>query len=437
MAGRGGAETAATTMNAEVVESGRTGCELAAAPRAILQTAPVEGDMTETGTKRGQDRCGRRDLRPKASPLARRRARAAGISLLVLTGSGPGGRILARDVAEYAAQVQADGFTATVAAGAHSERAYDSEQHECHEQAQLSGRRGEDRSSLVAFRPWLGHIGAERGSGTPAAGHDEAAALAREIYAPGSYVTRAHGVRDLAVANHLDLTVRSVPQMTLHAEVRLGELEQSLKRMNVGVGSVHGEPLLLTVSDVLVKAMGLALRQVPQANVSYTRAAMLHHGGADVAVGLLGGDDIVAGRYDGGPEDFRGVGARRGLVLPVIMHADLKPLSEISRELQSLRRLTDEGRLQGGMPNGGVTTVYDFSDSGINGCEILVMPPQSSALVLGVVQAKAIIVDGAVMAEPVAQMSLSFDLRAFDMQVALRLMRVVSAYMEDPMRMLV
>lgn len=103
----------------------------------------------------------------------------------------------------------------------------------------------------------------------------------------------------------------------------------------------------------------------------------------------------------------------------------------------ALRELAIDGRLPETMPPGGVTTVYDFSDTGISGCETLVRPPQSSVLVLGAVQAKPVVVDGAVVVEPVAQMSLGFDQRAYDMRVALRLIRVVTSYMEDPMRMLV
>ncbi len=394
--------------------------------------------MTGAGTGHGKERGrGTGDgVRCKASPLARKRARAENISLFVLDGSGPGGRIIARDVADYAARRAAGYVRDDETAGRSGEGGQRLDQLGAYE-AGRDRRVGGDRTSAVALRPWHGDFDDVSDYKSEQAGQDEEAALARQVYAPGSYVARPHGSRARSLVSQLDFARRSVPQMTLHANMRLGELERSLKRMNLGLGSVKGEPLSLRVSDVLVKAMGLALRQVPEANVSYTRSANLHHDGADVAVALVTGADGDAGGGVDGDGDLQGAHGGLGLVLPVIAHADLKSLSEISREMVVLRELAIDGRLPETMPPGGVTTVYDFSDTGISGCETLVRPPQSSVLVLGAMQAKPVVVDGNVVVEPVAQMTFGFDQRAYDMPVALRLMRVVTSYMEDPMRMLV
>ena len=65
------------------------------------------------------------------------------------------------------------------------------------------------------------------------------------------------------------------------------------------------------------------------------------------------------------------------------------------------------------------------------------MPPQSSVLVLGAVEAKAVVIDGEVAVRPCARLSLTVDQRAIDTGVAIRLLTAVKAYVEDPMRMLV
>lgn len=409
-----------------------------AAGTAIALIALEDGDMTGAGRGHGKERGrGTADgVRCKASPLARKRAREENIALLALEGSGPGGRIIARDVADYAARRAAGYVREDETLGRRGEGAEGLDQLGGYA-AGRDRRVGGDRTSAVALRPWHGDFDDVSDYKSQQAGRDEEAALARQVYAPGSYVARPHGSRERSLVSQLDFARRSVPQMTLHADLRLGELERSLKRMNLGLGSVKGEPLSLCVSDVLVKAMGLALRQVPEANVSYTRSANLHHEGAAVAVALVAGAVGDAHGVDDGQGDLQVAHGGPGLVLPVIAHADLKSLSEISREMLALRELAIDGRLPETMPPGGVTTVYDFSDTGISGCETLVRPPQSSVLVLGAVQAKPVVVDGAVVVEPVAQMSLGFDQRAYDMRVALRLIRVVTSYMEDPMRMLV
>ncbi len=348
--------------------------------------------------------------RVKASPLARRRARAAGITLDDLQGSGPGGRVIARDVAAHAAIGGPDrGAIGQSSAAGHS-----------HDTTAVAMRRTD---SADATRGQLAYIE----TALPLACDD--AALARESYAPGSYVARSHDPRRRMFVDRLVMAHTHVPQLTLHADVFLDEMERALKRMNHGHITLGPRALSLNICDVLVKAMGLALRQVPEANVSYTQAAILQHGAADVAVAMLPDtasemEEIHKGR------DF-------SMVAPVIAHADLKSLSEISDEVEALRTMVRSGNLEPAAIRGGVTTVFDLSGSAVSGCETLVIPPQSSVLVMGAADAKAVVVDGSVVVRACARMSLSVDQRAIDARAAVRLLSAVKAYAEDPMRMLV
>ncbi len=360
--------------------------------------------------------------RIKASPLARKRARAARILLhdMAGLGSGPGGRIIARDVAQFEASHEVGRFEAfgrSTFGGGDLEHDYGA---------------GLRDTSVVALRPWQsGHDDATSTWSLPAADEVETS-LARQVYAPGSYAVQPHDSFARRAAAHLSDARRHVPQTTLRAEVRVRELHRSIERMNLGPGMGRvTAPLALTVSDVLVKAMGLALRQVAEANVSYTPEAMLHHAGADVAVAIL---PDATNLLDGGEDGRRGP---LDMALPVIAHADFKSLSEISEELDALRVMAREGRLERGVMAGGVTTIFDFTHVGVNGCETLVVPPQSSVLVLGAGEDKAVLNDGTVRLEPVAQLSLGFDQRAIGMGAAMRVLAVVRSYLEDPMRMLV
>lgn len=431
-------ETHTATIEVEAVDGGRiariliaSGSDAVAADTPIALIEPDEGGNRQGsgsrsmggaalyGTDGSHSRSGvSLQDRVKASPLARKRARAAGISLDELDGSGPGGRIIAKDVAS------AESFTAT------PRRAHDAT-------ANTRVRERESETTVVAMRHAasdrtgtreLSYVGTAFAETALRSARDDDV-LAREAYAPGSYIARSHDPRLHDALDRLVTAHSHVPQLTLHAEVRLDELERSLQRMNSCRLASGQRVFSLTVSDVLVKAMGLALRQVSDANVSFTRNAMLHHAAADVAVALL--PDLSA--------DFSDHYTTRdmGVMAPVIAHADLKSLSEISEEVQALREMVRSGEIQPSAIRGGVTTIFDLSGSVVSGCETLVLPPQSSVLVMGAAEAKPVVVNGEIVIRPCAQLSLSVDQRAIDTGAAMRLLTAVKVYVEDPMRMLV
>lgn len=421
-------ETATATMEVEAVDGGRIarllvapGTDAVAADTPIALIEPdTAGYHTLPHSTRG---VAERELershpelgapirrRIKASPLARKRARAQGIALDELRGSGPGGRIIARDVAACEVVDDSAGhtFQGTGAVGG------------LRETPVVAMRRSDNEN--VASRQ-LAPVGV---SSTSA--RDEAM-LAREAYAPGSYIARSHDPLRHALLDRLAMAHTHVPQLALHADVLFDELERALERMNRGLRTTGRRALSLKVSDILIKAMGLALRQVPEANASFTRSAMLYHGAANVAVALL---PDLAESID---EDRKSLAF--AAVAPVIAHADLKSLSEISEEVQALREMAEAGNLDPSAICGGATTIYDLSRSVVSGCETLVMPPQSSVLAIGAAQAKAVVADGSVAVRACARMSLMVDQRAIDAPTAMRLLAAVKAYVEDPMSMLV
>lgn len=330
--------------------------------------------------------------RIKASPLARKRARQLGVGLGGVAGSGPGGRIIARDVAA-AAQDSRKAHSVPTASAV-------------------------ERSAAVLLQPAVGPERAWR-----SIEHDEAAgeiALIESTYGPGSYVAIAHDDHARARAKQAH-AAHLVPQQSLHADVRLDDVERALHRLNGGPLPGREGALQLTVRDLLVKAMGLALRQVQEANVSYTSAAMFAHRSVVVAVlsaphaGQVGG----YGRL-------------------VVTHADLKSLSEISAELCASQDAARSTFADTGAMAGGVTTVVDFSGSPVVASQIAVQPPQSSVLVLGRAEPRAVAgADGAIEFVHVARLSLGFDTRSIDLATAVRLLSQVAVYLDDPMRMLV
>jgi pyruvate dehydrogenase E2 component (dihydrolipoamide acetyltransferase) len=179
-----------------------------------------------------------------ASPLARRAAKEAGIDLAVLRGSGPHGRIIARDI----------------------------------EQARKGG---------VAPRP-AAPGAAPQGVAIRAPSDTQI----RAYYEDGSYDFVPHDGMRKTIGRRLLEAKLTIPHYYLTVDCELDALLKAREEINEGAPQIEGKPRWkLSVNDFVIKALALALIKVPNANVTWTEAGMLKHKHADVgvAVALDGG----------------------------------------------------------------------------------------------------------------------------------------------------
>ncbi|MCI0466116.1 MAG: pyruvate dehydrogenase complex dihydrolipoamide acetyltransferase [Beijerinckiaceae bacterium] len=178
-----------------------------------------------------------------ASPLARRIAKDFGLELAGITGSGPHGRIIERDV--KAAQARA-----LAAAGAKEARA-------------------------------------------PAAPLPPSGEIIRKYYAPDSFEEIPHDLMRKAIARRLAEANATIPHFYLTADCNLDSMMALRAAINdAAPKDKDGKPAYkISVNDFLIKALALALIRVPDANVTWTESALLKHKGADigVAVAIPGG----------------------------------------------------------------------------------------------------------------------------------------------------
>jgi len=175
-----------------------------------------------------------------SSPLARRLAREAGIELGRISGSGPHGRIVARDVE-----------------------------------------------------------GAKSGKGlkAPAAGPSVAPSMSDKqilaLFEPGSYEVVPHDGMRRTIAQRLTASVQTVPHFYLTMDCDIGKLLAAREEINAAAPKdKEKKPLYkLSVNDFVIKAMAIALQRIPNCNVSWTESGMLKHRHSDigVAVAMPGG----------------------------------------------------------------------------------------------------------------------------------------------------
>ena len=178
-----------------------------------------------------------------ASPLARRLAKEANIDLSRVTGSGPHGRVIARDID---AAKSGKGMRAATAAPA------------------------------AAMPP-------------PATPSD---AQVRGLYQDGSYDFVPHDQMRKIIAQRLTLSKQTIPHFYLTLDCDIGKLLAAREEINAAAPVKDGKPAYkISVNDFVIKAMALALQRVPDANVTWTDGGMLHHHHSDigVAVAIPGG----------------------------------------------------------------------------------------------------------------------------------------------------
>jgi pyruvate dehydrogenase E2 component (dihydrolipoyllysine-residue acetyltransferase) len=182
-----------------------------------------------------------------SSPLARRLAKEAGVDLSRVSGSGPHGRVIARDIdaAKSGKGLRAPGATpAGPATGA-------------------------------AIAPSMSD------------------AQIRALYEDGSYELVPHDGMRRTIAQRLTASVQTIPHFYVTVDCNIGKLMAAREEINSSAPKdKDGKPAYkLSVNDFVIKALALALQRVPDANVSWTEAGMLKHKHSDVgvAVALPGG----------------------------------------------------------------------------------------------------------------------------------------------------
>jgi len=301
----------------------------------------------------------------RATPLARSLARNAGIDIATVTGSGPHGRIVAADVTT----------------------------------AIESSKRPQVVQKPASVQP------------QPIA--DDAV---RALYPADAYDFVAHGNMRRTIAQRLAQSKQTVPHFYLSVACEVTQLNETRSILNDRAPKADGAPLWkLSVNDFVIKALALALRDIPDANVTWTDAGMLRHRTSDISVA---------------------VAVEGGLFTPVIRSAEAKSLSAISREMKDLAVRARAGKLQPAEYQGGTASISNLGMYGVESFSAIINPPQATILAVGAAIEKPVARNGAVIVAPVMELTLSCDHRAVDGAVGARLLAAVKAYLEEPSLML-
>jgi pyruvate dehydrogenase E2 component (dihydrolipoamide acetyltransferase) len=313
-----------------------------------------------------------------SSPLARRLAKEAGLDIAQVSGSGPHGRVVKSDVEK--AVVSGTGKAATG-----------------------GGSVGQAPASVGQ-------------SPAPASkGASEEAVL--KLFEAGSYELVPHDGMRKTIARRLTESKQTIPHFYVSVDCELDALLALRAQLNEAAPKKGDQPAYkLSVNDMVIKAMALSLRDVPDANVSWTDSNMVKHKHADVGVAVS-----IPG----------------GLITPIIRHAELKSLSAISNEMKDLGKRAKERKLKPEEYQGGTTSVSNMGMMGVSNFAAVVNPPHATILAVGAGQERVIVKNKQMVIAQVMTVTLSTDHRAVDGALGAELLGAFKRYIENPMGMLV
>ena len=291
--------------------------------------------------------------RVKASPLARKIASARGLNLSSLTGTGPGGRIIATDL----------------------------------DAAPARGQAAAPQPSALPIIPAM-----------PAG--------------PDDVVTPLSQIRKI-IAKRLLASKTQIPHFYLSMEMDAGPLMKIRAELNKA-NEASGGPKL-TVNDLVLKAVAVAVEKAPDVNSAYTEEAIIRYAGIHVSIAVAIDD---------------------GLVTPVIRDANKKSLKEISESVKDLATRAKARRLKPEEFSGGTITVSNLGAYGIEQFCAIINPPQAAILAVGAIVKKPVVVGDHIVVGQRMNITLSGDHRVVDGAVAATYLGELKKLIEQPSLML-
>ena len=350
--------------------------EAAPAPKAsepsspAAQPVPAAAGVPSAGKASGE--------RTFASPLARRLAKEAGLDLAAVSGSGPHGRVVKADI----------------------------------EKAVASGTGKAAPGAAAAAAPQ---------AAAPAVAKGPADDAVLRLFEDGSYELLPHDGMRKTIASRLTESHQTVPSYFVSMDCEIdallklrAEINKSAPLKKTEKGEVPS--FKLSVNDFVIKAMALALRDVPMANASWTSTARLLHKHSDIGVAVAIPD---------------------GLITPIIRKAEQKTLSVISNEMKDLAKRARDKKLKPEEYQGGTTAVSNLGMFGVSNFTSIINPPHASIVSIGAGIEKPVVKNGEIVVGTVMTATFAFDHRVIDGALGAELAAAFKRHVENPMGMLV
>jgi pyruvate dehydrogenase E2 component (dihydrolipoamide acetyltransferase) len=380
----------------ESVESGQDGAQAemagvvadGARTQATIQGEPIKGDVggepsskqaaassaqpagkssgNGAGTTEGAQSGGERLV---VSPLAARMAAEAGINLRSLSGSGPGGRIIKRDI------------EAAISSG-----------------KQGATEEGEAPAAAAAAPPQR-HLRAVE------AGAQRAQQPSME--GPPPYRDEQTSVMRQTIARRLVTSIGPVPHFFLTTEIEMDKAAEIRRSIN----EIDPE-LKVSINDLIIKVAAVSLIQHPQVNASFQDKAVRYYERADIGVAVAIED---------------------GLITPVVRGAERKSIGEIASEVRHLAERARSRKLMPEEYTGATFSISNLGMMGIDEFTAVINPPEAAILAVGAMTPKPVVRDGEIVIRQIMRVTMSCDHRVIDGATGARFLQTFKKILENPL----
>jgi pyruvate dehydrogenase E2 component (dihydrolipoamide acetyltransferase) len=358
---------------AVLLEEGESAADIATTPQSAPEPAKKAADAKQkqpqaaapkpapAATAAAAPKAAPSGNRVFASPLARRIAQEKGIDLAAITGSGPNGRIVRADVEKAPA-----GAKAPPAAP--------------------------QKGAALPAAPSFG------GFGEP------------------EFELIPHTTMRKTIARRLQESKQFVPHFYLTADCEIDKLLALREEANAGSAKEGPGAYKLSVNDFIIKAMAIALTQVPKANASWSDEGVKLYKSADISVA---------------------VAIPNGLITPIIRHAEKKRLTEISAEMKDLAAKAKAGKLMPEDYTGGSASLSNLGMFGIKNFSAIINPPQATILAVGAGEKRPVVKNDQLGMATMMSCTLAVDHRVVDGALGAELLGAIKRLIEGPAAMLV
>jgi pyruvate dehydrogenase E2 component (dihydrolipoamide acetyltransferase) len=347
--------------------------------------------------------------RQAVSPRARMVARELGVDVSAVTGTGPDGRVVERDI--RAAAAAAPLVPEVAAPAAAPERIVASplaRKLAADNGVNLAQVKGTGPGGRITEKDVTAFVDGRAAARAEAPASLPAVAAATGAFEPLNRVRRI-------TADRMAASARSVARVTLLMEVDMSEAVRFRTQLAPEFEKRYGARL--AYDAMIAKACAIALAEHPHVNAQWQEAS------AGQPAGLRLQESVNVGIA---------VASEQGLLVVVVRDADSKPLARVNQDLADMVSTSRQGGLGPDALSGSTFTITNLGGYGVEAFTPIVNPPETGILGIGQIAKRPAVVDGQIVPRDLMYLSLSFDHRVVDGAPAAQFLQRVKACLEAP-----
>ena len=214
------------------------------------------------------------------------------------------------------------------------------------------------------------------------------------------------------IAERLSYSKKEVPHFYLSIDCNVDDLVKGRELINKDLDSESK----ISINDIIIKALGMSLSRIPDANCSWDNGEINYFGSVDISVAIA-----VEG----------------GLFTPILKSVEQLNLREISNKMKDFVSRANSGKLLPKEYEGGNFSLSNLGMYGIDSFSAIINPPQSGILAIGSITKKPLVINNEIKITSCMTCKLSGDHRVIDGAVGAKLLKEFKSIIENPIKMIV